>query len=74
MTAISDRATVSLALEVASTIVPHNMATGDSLQVLLGMAEQILLWHDKMCAERAKRDSVRVNAPKIELHPSFAGS
>lgn len=43
--------------------------------MLLARAEQIIEWHDKICAKRAERDTVRRNAPqRVELHPGFAGA
>jgi hypothetical protein len=72
MTAVSDRATVSLALECASRLPQlcstHGIPLGNGgVDLLLTNAETILAWIDRMCAERAKRDSVRANAPKIAL-------
>jgi hypothetical protein len=74
MTAISDRATVSLALECASRLVgptSHEMTMYTRLEAMLKDAEEILLWHDRMCAERARRDSVRANAPRQEFLPNL---
>ena len=76
MTAISDRATVSLALECAARL-RGNMASmqpDGTIQYLpmttreiLDAADELLAWIDSRCAERAKRDSVRANAPKVTL-------
>ena len=73
MTAISDRATVSLCLECASRLfVPTRGEMVESdIEAMMIFADRLLEWHDSRCAERAKRDSVRANAPKITL-PNIA--
>jgi hypothetical protein len=68
MTAISDRAMVSLALECASRLrAPGSPNSFGGIDQLMQDADKLLTWIDSRCAERAKRDTLRANAQKITL-------